>query len=98
MKMCGECMSLDRAHANFTVVAVALCLAYNGMSSVGPDICIEGGCFSCVGSGSESDTLDGVDIIEMWVLTDNGVVGGVGGGEYAGGGVVGRDNETDILE
>jgi hypothetical protein len=71
------------------MVAVALCLVYNGMSSIGPDICIEGGCFSCVGSGSESDTLEGVDIIEMCLLTDRDVVGGVGGGEYTGGGVGG---------
>jgi hypothetical protein len=49
MKMCGECVLLDQAHANFTVVAVEFCLVYNGMSTIGPDICIEGGCFSCVG-------------------------------------------------
>jgi hypothetical protein len=95
--MCGDCVSLDRAHANFTVVAVALCLVYNGMSSIGPDICIEGGCFSSVDGGSESDTLEGVDIIEMCVLTDSSVVGGVGGGEYKGGGVGGRGNAEDIM-
>jgi hypothetical protein len=59
-----------------------------------------------VGSGSESDTLEGVEIIEMWVLTDRGVVGGVGGGEYNGrgvggrgngGGIGGRDNAEDIM-
>jgi hypothetical protein len=33
----------------------------------------------------------------MGVLTDRGVAGGVGGGEYNGGGVGGRDNEEDIV-
>jgi hypothetical protein len=92
MRMCGDCLSLDRAHANFTMVAVALCLVYNGMSSIGPDICIEGGCFSCVGGGSESDTLEGVDIIDMGTVTDRGVVGSVGGG------VGGRDCEMGMME
>jgi hypothetical protein len=98
MKMCGECVSLDRAHANFTVVAVELCLVYNGMSSIGLDIHIEGGCFSCATGGSVSDTLEGVETIEMGVLTDRGVVGGVGGGEYDGGGVGVWNNEADIIE
>jgi hypothetical protein len=30
-------------------------------------------------------------------LTDSSVVGGVGGGEYKGGGVGGRDNAEDIM-
>jgi hypothetical protein len=45
-----------------------------------------------------SDMLEGVEIIKMGVLTDRGVVGGVGGGEYDGRGVSGWDNEEDILE
>jgi hypothetical protein len=42
--------------------------------------------------------LEGVDIIDMGVLTDRGVAGGVGGGEYNGGGVGGWDSEMDMIE
>jgi hypothetical protein len=69
-----------------------------GMSNIGPEICIGEGCFSCASGGSESDTLEGVEIIEMCVLTKRGVVGGMGGGKYDGRGVGGRDNEEDIIE
>jgi hypothetical protein len=62
------------------------------MSKIGPEICIAAGCLSCADGGSESDMLEGVDIIDMGAVTDRGVVGGVGGGEYNGGGVGGRNN------
>jgi hypothetical protein len=42
--------------------------------------------------------LEGVEIIEMGVLTDRGLAGSVGGGKYDGGGVGGRDNEEDMTE
>jgi hypothetical protein len=42
--------------------------------------------------------LEGVDIIDMGALTDRGVAGGVGGGEYKGGGVGGRDREMGMME
>jgi hypothetical protein len=42
--------------------------------------------------------LEGVDIIDMGVLTDRGVTGGVVGGEYKGGGVGGRDREMGMME
>jgi hypothetical protein len=59
------------------------------MSKIGLEICIVAGCFSCASGGSDSDMLEGVEIIKMGVLTDRGVAGGVGGGEYDGGGVGG---------
>jgi hypothetical protein len=68
------------------------------MSKIGPEICIAAGCFSCASGGSDSDMLEGVEIIDMGVLTDRGVAGSVGGGEYNGGGVGGRDNEEDMTE
>jgi hypothetical protein len=68
------------------------------MSKMGPEICIAAGCLSCAGGGSESDMLEGVDIIDMGTLTDKGVAGGVGGGEYKGGGVGGRDSEMGMME
>jgi hypothetical protein len=95
--ICGVNVSLG-AHSSFMVVALGLCLVYRGMSKIGPKICIVAGCFSCASSGSESDTLEGVEIIEMSVLTDRGVAGGVGGGEYDGGGVGGRNDEEYITE
>jgi hypothetical protein len=42
--------------------------------------------------------LEGVEIIDMGMLTDRGVAGGVGGGEYNGGGVGGQDNAEDMIE
>jgi hypothetical protein len=80
------------------VVALGSFLVYRGMSKIGPEICIGAGCLSCVGGGSESDMLQGVEIIDMGVLTDRGVAGGVGGGEYNGGGVGGWDNEMGMME
>jgi hypothetical protein len=68
------------------------------MLKIGPEICIAAGCLSCAGGGSESDMLEGVDIIDMGALTDKGVVGGVGGGEYKGGGVGGQGSEMGMME
>jgi hypothetical protein len=68
------------------------------MSKIGPEICIVAGCLSCAGGGSESDMLEGVDIIDMGALTDRGVAGGVGGGEYNGGGVGRQDSEMGMME